>query len=201
MRQLIPGGLLAALLVGCGATPCPAPEPTQSHAQATVRGLPNVGTFRVAILAGPGVDDVELYGLWYPLAAQGWRVTLAVPALGPIRGAAGLPVPATRSYAALKPADFDVIYVPGGAPMAAAAVTRAFIDAGRPLITTTAGAQALAAAGLAVTVATDEQMVQLSDGVISAARPGDLPRLAHALQAYAEDTLRVSHKATGGHPP
>lgn len=201
MRRLMLG---AAFMLGCGTTTdhtCPSAESTLTPQAVTPRGLPNQGTWRLAVLVGPGVHELEVYGLWYPLVAQGWRVTVAAPEGGPLHGADGLPVPTARTYAALDPAAFDAVYVPGGAPGAAAAVAKAFKAAGKAVITTTAGAAALEGQGLTLAVATDDEMVIQKDGVWSAARPGDLPRLAHALSTWADDALRAAHKSTGGVPP
>jgi hypothetical protein len=187
---------VAALLAGCAAAPppvvtAPAPPPAapgEAAAYAT-RGVPGYLPYRAVIAAGDGVDDLELFAVYYGLTALGWRATIAAQTKDPVRAANGRPIPVDETLADVDPARYDVLYVPGGAP--AADLARRFA-AEKTVATTAAGARALAAAGVAVEgrVATDEEMVKISGNLLSAARPGDLAGLVHALDAYAHDKFR-----------
>jgi hypothetical protein len=192
--------LIALLLAGCGAAPSPAPAPAAppmpSPKALAARGLPGAGPYRVLILAGPGVSDLELFTVYYGLVATGWHVRIAGPTAEPPRGELGLPIPIDVTLAEAKPAAYDLLFVPDGAPKdaEALALVRAFAE--RHLATTTGGAAILSAAGVLEgrTLASDEAMVHIDGNLLSAARPGDLPLLIHALGAYAEDRLRQAQR-------
>ncbi len=192
-KSLIPLLFLSA----CASAPPPvvatAPQPIVDPTSLAVRGVPGYGPYRVLVLAGEGVDDLELYTVLYGLTAQGWRATVAAPTTEPVRASSGRPVPVDVALAEAEPERFDVLFVPGGAPStgAAADLARRFA-AERHLATTAAGAKVLAAAGVSVDgrVASDAEMVKIDGNLLSAARPGDLANLLHALEAYAHDKFR-----------
>jgi putative intracellular protease/amidase len=190
---------LTLLLTACGAAPpppppvvtAPTPPPPGDASKLAARGLPGHLPWKLAVLVGDGVDDLEVYGLYYALVSQGWQVSIAAPSTNTVRAANGRPIPVDVAFDKLDPAAFDVLYVPGGAPPVD--VIKRFADA--TIATTAAGARTLAAAGLDVgsRLATDDQMVRVDRNLVSCARPGDLPALAHALTAYADDVLRQAH--------
>lgn len=205
MRALIG----AALLAGCGAAPPPVAEappplveaPPPQHLVA--RGLPGAGPYRALVLAGPEVSELELFAVYYGLTATGWRVQIAAPG-GPPRGRLGVTIPTDWSIAEVRPDAFDVLFVPEGAPATpeSLALVRTFASE-RHLATTAGGARVLDAAGVLAgrRLAGTDDMVEIDGNLLSAARPGDLPLLVHALGTYAEDRLRQARVSGRGNPP
>ncbi|MCA9540393.1 MAG: hypothetical protein KC620_15950 [Myxococcales bacterium] len=106
MRRLIP----LLLLAGCGAAPMPTPSTAPAGPDAKLvaaRGVPGALSWRLLVLAGPGVDDLGFFPAYYGMVAAGWRVRVATPVPEGARSARGLPVPADLTIAQAKPADFD----------------------------------------------------------------------------------------------
>lgn len=195
---------LALALLACGSAPPPPPAgPTAK--QVAARGLPGTGPYRLLIVAGSGVDDLTFYPAWYGFVSHGWTVKIATPT--PVGGlsARGVAVPADLTLDAVKPDRFDVLYLPEGAPDDAQ--TRALIAAfarDRHLAIAPGATKAAKAAGVEFEPASDEEMVRVDRNRISAARPGDLPRLVWTVTAYAADTIRPGEgpgRAGDGNPP
>ncbi len=199
--------LAALLAAGCGA---PKPPPTLPHAGPTpdarpfaARGLPGTLPYTAVVLAGPGVYEIELYGLYYGLVGAGWKVRLATPDGAGVVGHHNLPVPADLALSKVAAEDFDLLVLPGGAPQSpeALALVKAYAVGGH-IAVTRGGAGVLAKAGVERALASDDQMVHADRNVLSAARPGDIPALVHALGAYAADRLRPARAEDGkGQPP
>ncbi len=156
----------------------------------------------MAILTGPGVSSLEVFALYYGMTAKGWRVSLAAASTAPPRDDRGFALPVDLPLAQLAPKTFKVLFVPTGAPRdpTALAVLRTFAMEGLVALPS-ANAPLLELAGLKAELADDEAMTRLDGRVLSAARPGDLPALMHALESYAQDALRRAHVAGGGDPP
>ncbi len=199
-------GAASVGLPACGATPPPAPAPalaTSADAPPTdpfptaglaPTGLPGMGPYRLLVLAGPEVDELEVVGLAYAATLAGWRVTLAGPGGAPLRGGRGVALPLDKTFEQVQVEGYDALFAPSGAPNdpAARALVAAFGDADAPraIVTTNAGLARLRdlPALAAVVPASPDAGVHLTGRCLVAARAGDLPALVHALDAYARVT-------------
>lgn len=166
------------------------------------QGLPGAATRQMAILVGPAVSAVEVFGVYYGMTALGWRVSLAAAERTPPSSDLGQRLPVDVQLDALTPKTQQALYVPTGAPTdpATLAVMRRFAE-DAVLAAVSANVEQLRLAGLEVGLANADQVVLRSGGVLTAARPGDLPALMHALESHAQDALRRAKAATGGVPP
>ena len=159
-----------------------------------------MGPYRLLILAGPDVQELEVIGFAYAAQALGWPVTFTAPATSALKGAHGLALPLDKPLGAVDAAPYEALFVPRGAPTDAHALAlmAAFAGdaAGRLLLATNGGVEALRAVpGLEKTETTSPDLgVRLSGNLLIAARPGDLPALAHALEATARDRLPFKPK-------
>lgn len=163
-----------------------------------------MGPYRLLVLAGPEVDELEVIGLAYAATFAGWRVTLAGPAGAPLRGARGVALPFDKAFDAVEATAYDALFAPSGAPTdpAAKALVAAFANGPaepRALaLTNDALARLRDLPALATTpAATPDEGVRLDGGRLVAARAGDLPALVHALESYA----RVHWPRAGARPP
>jgi len=206
MRSMMLLALVStAACAGAPPPPPPSGPPPSSVdvAQVRARLLPGEAPFRLLVLAGDGAPDLEVFGLYYGLEAQGWTVTIVAPAKTAV-GRQGLPFPVDITLSDVAPGAADVLFVPAGAPTdeAALALVKQYA-AGGHLATTRRGAEVLAQAGVTEgrTLADDDAGVAIDGNLISAARPGDLPVLVHALETYAEDTLRAARAAGASAAP
>jgi len=162
-----------------------------------------MGPYRLLVLAGPEVDELEVIGLAYAATFAGWRVTFAGPKGAPLRGGRGIALPLDKTFDAIEATAYDALFAPSGAPTdsAARALVAAFADGPavpRVLAMTNDALTRLrdlpALANLPA--ATPDEGVRLEGGRLVAARAGDLPALVHALESYA----RVHWPRTGARP-
>ena len=202
------------LLVACGARPVPpalesAPAPALESTRASTgtpqpspadfapTGLPGMGPYALLILGGPAVDEIELLGMAYAATTLGWHLTITAPATAALRGRSGLGLPLDSPLGAVDlahfDAHFDALFVPTGAPNepAAVALVEAFAAAeARPLFLATNGGLAAfrTLPSLAsCSPATRDESVRFDGRRLIGARAGDIPALAHALEAIARD--------------
>jgi putative intracellular protease/amidase len=152
-----------------------------------------MGPYKLLLLIGPQSMELEVMGMAYAATALGWQVTLAAPRLAPLRGRQGLTLPVDAAVSDVIPERYDALCVPGGAPgdPASLALAERFAadPAHRALVTTAAGLDTLRphAAFAALTPATKDEGVSLRGAHLTAARTGDIPALAFALDALARD--------------
>lgn len=173
-------------LLGCGAEQgkcvayAPPPPPTVDQMRAAP--LPAKGTWRMVIVVDRATPPETFYGLYYGAVASGWRVSVA--------GAAGSDFPVDRAIDAIEPSDFDFLVLPSDVPV------RALIRAFPRVAAVGQGARWIAEAGSLISPAKNQRFARMQVKM-----PGEIPALLHRMSMYAEDQLRVEHKATGGHPP
>ncbi len=205
-RRAVGLTLLGVIALGCGA-PAPAPaletSPTpppavpgapEAPGDLAPTGLPGMGPYKLLVLAGPGVSGAEVVGMAYAANALGWRVTVTAPATAALRGAHGEGLWLDKPLAEVDAAGYDALFVPAGAPAdpaALALVARFTADAPETgfLVATNAGLNAVRGApGLAQAPPTArDEGVHLDKRRLVGARAGDIPALAHALEALARD--------------
>ncbi|GAA3021388.1 type 1 glutamine amidotransferase domain-containing protein [Streptomyces fulvorobeus] len=169
-------------------------------------GEPSKG--RIAILTADKVEDVEFFYPYYRFVEAGYDVEVITPSGGELTGYRGMGLTETTALADVDPADYLMLYVPGGlAPTemrentAALDFVRAFAAAEKPIGLVCHGPQMLVSAGLAegrrltswyevseeVEAAggiwVNEPVVQ--DGSFFTARkPGDLPAEMYKIMDY-----------------
>jgi len=189
--------------------------PTTDNRVAIPTGEPGKG--RIAILTADEVEEVEFFYPYYRFVEAGYQVDVITPSGGALTGARGFGVQRTVALADTDPADYLLLYVPGGlAPTrlredaAALAFVRAFAAAGKPIGLVCHGPQVLVAAGLAdgrrltswhevgpeIEAAggtwIDEPVVR--DGnFFTARKPGDLPAQLHRIMNHLD--RRETHGA------
>lgn len=171
---------------------------------------------RIALLTADVVEDVEFFYPYYRFTEAGYEVEVITPSGGELTAARGMKLQQTTALSAADPADYLMLYVPGGhAPLelrelpAALDFVRAFATAGKPVGLVCHGPQVLVSAGLAegrrltswygvaeeVTAAggtwVDEAVVH--DGPFFTARkPGDLPAEMHAIMEHLSRVTRTA---------
>ncbi|MEU3985554.1 type 1 glutamine amidotransferase domain-containing protein [Streptomyces sp. NPDC026672] len=162
-------------------------------------------TGRVAVLTADKVEDVEFFYPYYRFVEEGYDVDVLTPDGGPLTAYRGMRLQATKPLAEGEPADYDLLFIPGGlAPTAlrenpeALAFVREFAGSGKPIGAVCHGPQLLAAAGLvegrsltswhevapeivaAGGTYVDEPLVE--DGpFLTSRKPGDLPVELHRM--------------------
>jgi protease I len=182
-------------------------HPTDNRV-AVPTGEPSRG--RIAVLTADKVEEVEFFYPYYRFVEAGYEVDVITPVGGALTGARGFGIQRTAALADADPADYLLLYVPGGlAPTqlkddpAALDFIRAFAVAHKPISLVCHGPQVLVAAGLVdgrrltswhevgpeIVAAggtwIDEPVVQ--DGnVFTARKPGDLPAELHRIMAYLD---------------
>jgi len=110
---------------------------------------------RGLILAADNFEDSELLVPYYRLLEEGIATDIAAPAKGVITGSHGYKVEATKSFAEVKAADYDILILPGGkAPETvrqsdkAVAATKKIAESGKVIASICHGAQVLISAGV-----------------------------------------------------
>ncbi|MEW2511163.1 type 1 glutamine amidotransferase domain-containing protein [Streptomyces sp. NPDC046870] len=172
-------------------------------------GEPSRG--RIAVLTADQVEDVEFFYPYYRFTEAGYDVDVITPGGGALTGYRGMGIQETVALVDVDPADYDMLYVPGGlAPTelrtlpAALDFVRAFAAADKPVGLVCHGPQMLVSAGLAngrrMTswyevrpevedaggIWINEPVVQ--DGpFITARKPGDLPAELHTIMQRLEE--------------
>lgn len=171
-------------------------------------GEPSRG--RIAVLTADKVEDVEFFYPYYRFTEAGYDVDVITPSGGVLTANRGMGIQETVALADVDPADYLMLYVPGGlAPTelrdnpAALDFVRAFAAADKPVGLVCHGPQMLVSAGLAggrrltswyevsqeIEAAggtwINEPVVQ--DGAFFTARkPGDLPAEMHKIMQHLD---------------
>ena len=95
---------------------------------------------KVLILIADGFDDVQLFCPWYRLLEEGRTVTVATPAGQAVTGQHGYRVKADTPIREVNPAEYDLLFIPGGQSPErlrlreeAVDIARTFMDEDRPV--------------------------------------------------------------------
>jgi protease I len=171
----------------------------------------------VLVVTADNVEDLEFFYPYYRFVEEGFNVDVATPKGGEFRGKMGYGLPGTWKISDVNPADYDILYIPGGKAPAelkkdkeALALVRTFAQRGLPVAALCHGPQVLAAADLirdksiagwpeiqgeiekAGAVYIDEKTVV--DGQFITARwPADLP-------AFMKNVIEVMRERGAGKP-
>ncbi len=171
---------------------------------------------KAIMLAADGVEDTELLVPYYRLREQGAQVDVAAAQTGPVTGKHGYTVEANLSFSDLDPAQYDLLVLPGGkAPEAvrldegAVALTRAMMEAGKPVAAICHGAQVLISAGVlqgrkatcwpairddvkAAGAQYEDAEVVVDKNLVTSRSPADLPAFCRELlKAAGQDAATV----------
>lgn len=165
---------------------------------------------RVALLTADKVEDVEFFYPYYRLVEEGYRVDVLTPSGGSVEAYRGMRLERTTAIADADPADYDLLFIPGGlAPTelreipAAVEFVKAVVGRGTLVGAVCHGPQMLVTAGLvagrrltswrgvapeirrAGGTYVDEAVVE--DGqFVTSRKPGDLPvEMARILERLA----------------
>ena len=154
----------------------------------------------VLIITADDTQDLEFFYPYYRLNEEGYKVDVATPKGGAFKGKMGMGLKETRSITEVYPADYALLYIPGGkAPAelrkndAVVEFVKKFAATGKPIAAICHGPQLLVEAGLirgkkisaypevrkeveaAGGVYADEALA-IDGQFITARVPGDLPR-------------------------
>lgn len=109
----------------------------------------------VLIVTADNVEDLEFFYPYYRFVEEGYNVDVATPKGGEFKGKNGYGLPGTWKIADVNPADYDLLYIPGGKAPAelkkskeTLELVKTFARSGRPVAALCHGPQVLAAAGL-----------------------------------------------------
>lgn len=159
-----------------------------------------LSAMRIAFLLTNGFEDSELTSPWQALTDAGARAVLVAPNAGEVTGKKGYSQTVDEIAGLSDPDEFGALVLPGGVVNAdhlrmddkAVELTKAFVDAGKPIGVICHGAwiliEADGVAGRRMTsypsLKTDlsnagatwvDEEVVVDQGLISSRRPGDLP--------------------------
>ncbi len=163
---------------------------------------------KVVIITADNTEDLEFFYPYYRLTEAGYQVDVVTPKGGEFKAKHGLGLQSTKAISDVRPADYVLLYIPGGkAPQelrkndAVLSFVKEFTASGKPVAAICHGPQVLVSAGViqgkqlaswpevgseieeAGGIFVDEALVE--DGqFITARKPGDLHRhLFGVLQA------------------
>lgn len=166
---------------------------------------------KALILAADGFEDSELLVPFYRLREEDVEVEIVAPAPGTIRGEHGYQVEATRSVADVRPAEYDLLIVPGGpsaealsGDRAALRVAESFLEQHKltaaichgPLVLIETGLMeerqatchpSVAYALRSVHAHYLDREVVVDDNLVTSRRPADLP-------AFMREVMRIVHR-------
>ncbi len=177
---------------------------------------------KIVIITADNTEDTEFFYPYYRLTEEGYTVDVVTPKGGKFTAKHGLGLTNTRAIDDVNPADYALLYIPGGkAPQElrkndkVIAFVKEFARSGKPIAAICHGPQVLATAGLlsgkniaawpeiademqeAGAVFVNEALVE--DGqFITSRMPGDLPRHLYGVLEYLKgnvaNTSRESRK-------
>ncbi len=160
---------------------------------------------RALIISADGFEDSELAEPLRQLQANGVTVDVAAPRTGVITGKHRHKANAGLALGAVRPADYDLLLLPGGrAPASlrdnpdAVAIARHFLEAGKPLAAICHGPQVLIATGLlagrsatcyrdmrreleAAGATYHDREVVVDGNLVTSRRPADIPAFLRAI--------------------
>jgi protease I len=175
-----------------------APKPQQDTMRSS-KPQPTGAAPRILIISDDKNNDLELFYPYYRFSEAGARVKIASPAGEEIKGSHSFTLKPDLRVADAKPADFDLLYLPGGQAPAklrqdenVLKFVRDFVATGKPIAAICHGAQILASADvirgsrLAAWPEVEDEIKEaggtfvnlplVQDGQFITARwPGDLP--------------------------
>lgn len=155
---------------------------------------------RVLILTADDTQDLEFFYPYYRLNEEGYTVDVATPDGGSFKGKMGMGLKETKSIDQVQPANYALLYIPGGKAPATLRknekvlqFVRQFAAGGQPIAAICHGAQLLISAGLVhgkkisayPEVAKEiegaggqfsDEALAIDGQFITARVPGDLPR-------------------------
>lgn len=155
---------------------------------------------RVLIMTADDTQDLEFFYPYYRLHEEGYDVDVATPEGGSFKGKMGMGLQETKAIKEVRPADYAMLYIPGGkAPAtlrkdeAVLQFVKQFAQSGKPIAAICHGPQVLISAGVVsgkkiaayqeVAKELEEAGARFSDEAlaidgqfITARIPGDLPR-------------------------
>jgi protease I len=109
---------------------------------------------KALILIADGFDDLQFFCPYFRLLEEGVAVTIASPRGHKAVGLHGFPIEADTPIAAVDPAEYDLLVIPGGQSPErlrlreeAIGIARAFMDEERPVAAIGHGPQLLISAG------------------------------------------------------
>ena len=98
---------------------------------------------RAVILTADKFEDLEVIYPYYRLLEEGVQVDIAAPKIEHLHGENGYSIEPTMSFVEVKPDEYDILFLPGGAPEGAPttvrkhplaqAAAREFMTKGRPV--------------------------------------------------------------------
>lgn len=160
---------------------------------------------RVAVVLAANFEDVEATSPIEALEKAGATVTIVGTETGEIKGKKGEVLSSSRTFAEVKPSEFDMLVIPGGGSPEnlrindrAVEWTRTFMNSGKPVGAICHGAQLLISAGslkgrrlTAVNKVRDDitnaggtyvdEAVVIDGNLITSRVPDDLPQFNEAL--------------------
>ena len=164
-----------------------------------------LGDMRALIISADQFEDSELSEPLRQLQEKGVVVDVAASQKGIITGKHGHQVDAALALDEVKPADYDLLVLPGGKAPArlrknaqAVMIARNFLEAGKPVAAICHGPQILIASGVlkgrratgyhsiagelkAAGVHYQDREVVVDDNLITSRQPGDLPAFMQAI--------------------
>ena len=174
----------------------------------------------ILIITADNTHDLEFFYPYYRFCEAGFRVDVATPKGGEFKGKMGMGLKQTKALNMVNAKDYALLYIPGGKAPAelkenkdALAITKAFVENGKPVSAICHGPQVLAAAKviqgkrIAAWPEVESEIKEaggsfvneatVADGQFITARwPGDLPsHLAHTLQALSSDNASATRAA------
>jgi protease I len=171
---------------------------------------------RVIILTADKFEDFELFFPFFRLLEEGIDDDIAAPTRGHIEGEHGYALEVHISFDDVRPADYDMLLIPGGSPNGAPAVVRkdpraqaiakAFFSVNKPVCSICHGPWLLASSGVlkgrrltsywydgvpedikkAGGIYQDAEVV-VDGNLVTSRYPGDLP-------AFMRETMRMINK-------
>lgn len=171
---------------------------------------------KAVILTADKFEDMELFFPYFRLLEEGFEVDIAAPQRGSISGEHGYGLEVQKTFAEVKPEDYDLLIIPGGSPDGAPATVRknkkaqeiakAFFKEDKPVASICHGPWTLASAGVikgrrltsywhdgvpedikAAGGMYEDKEVVVDGNLVTSRYPGDLP-------AFMRETLRMVRK-------
>lgn len=166
---------------------------------------------KVCLLTADQFEEAELLVPYYRMLEEGVAADIVAPARGTVRGKHGYPMEAARAAAEVKPADYDLLIIPGGrAPEAlsedrnACRIAEWFFEQGKFVAAICHGPLLLARAGLLAerhvtgheSIAYElrsagasyrDHEVVVDDHLITSRKPADLP-------AFMREVMKAVHR-------
>ncbi|HEU5047263.1 MAG TPA: type 1 glutamine amidotransferase domain-containing protein [Rickettsiales bacterium] len=173
---------------------------------------------KVVMITADNTEDLEFFYPYYRLTEEGYTVDVVTPDGGKFAGKHDLGLSETKAITAVKPADYELLYLPGGkAPSElrknedVLAFVKEFARNGKPIAAVCHGPQVLISAGLvkgkqmaawpevgkelteAGATYVDEALVE--DGqFITARKPGDLHRHLYGTLQYLRGEVEPQNR-------